>query len=411
MSQSSLDDYGAATPPPAPSPDEDEEETDEENQWPDISSYGVESRHRLGPLLEADAPGGGTPQLDWSRHADEPELGLIVSYPRISTRVYDTRFDFPHKDRFVGVIGDPTPFLEKYGVREIEFPSTYKQLNNRSCEPILSTVSVQHSRGYGMGLSRRALKGVLRLTNRKGRINASQTYIFECYLPSSDEIKYLAVGPWKGAYIVDAKPVSLRGDLSREDALSRIRYTATEDLPKIDDARVPEESPRYQLGICNAVEIVNRFTKYDVGQHKKITGSSHVFTAKCGKEIRLSRRTLRRFATVSTTRNEITGTHIVDSVPGHCPVPVCEEDLLYRIGDCVDKPGSEQHVVVGYSLSLDSEESYRTRADYEAVATVTEYHLEATEGEESVRFRLKTHQYDVRSVPVYTVDATPVSAE
>lgn len=87
MSQSSLGDYGAATPPPAPSPAEDEEETDEENQWPDISSYGVESRHRLGPLLEAGAAAGGTPRQDWSQPTDDSELGLKVAYPRIRTRV------------------------------------------------------------------------------------------------------------------------------------------------------------------------------------------------------------------------------------------------------------------------------------------------------------------------------------
>jgi hypothetical protein len=297
------------------------------DNWPDLSSFAVEDIRQLPPLYE------NSHLSSWYNTYYDEDLHCTVVEPH-PRGVEEPKFRLPSD--FVAILADPTRFLQEHGIAEITIPLTYTGI--KSWTPRLTTMTAASS-GLGYGLTRFDLKGLLRLTNGKGRIS-DDTRIFHCH---GDQ--FLAVGPC-GAFVLKQSPVHTRNLPDRWTEDEYRPYINESDLPRINNTPIPEENPAGQRGFEIFRSLFEKYGTAPLNNYKYFDGR-HIFEDVNGDTVYGQYFT--RLDAMEKNPDGIVGQYSHELDGKQYSIHLTSEDIKYGIGDAIDTPLGSNKYVIGYN--------------------------------------------------------------
>lgn len=348
--------------------------TIERTDWSGVDRFAINRLRDLPALYES--------RKGWKKIPYSPNFESKIAEPHISKWE-----DSPHQlpSNFVALLERPSQFLEKFGIREIDIPTTYKSLED--WESIITTVTAT-SPQYGYGLSRPDLKGLLRLTNGSGRID-KETRVFEC-----ENDWFLGAGP-RGCFIVKEGVVNPYGWSSQRDG-SYEDHISPDEVPHVNGEPIPEEDETHQQAIRKFITVFDRYTDTDLVGYHSYDGS-HTFIDSNDDIVHTTG--LHHLKEMETNQGAITGewsheiqyNHEYPEHEGkHFAYKIETSDIDHSIGDTTDDAIGNDRYVIGYVIRWNEQEYIYSKG----LNSVT-LHLDYVYFEETDKYDY--HDIDIRT--------------
>jgi len=316
---------------------------EQSKDWPNLSHFATSSVEDLPELYD-----GFSTSPDWRKRKYCKTNHCYISEPREC--VGESIHNIPHHSQFVALVDNINTFLVRNGVKEIEFPKSYTQISEWST---VITELTQNGGGLGYGLSQETLRGLIRLTNGKGRIN-KHTRIFQC-----EDNHFLAVGP-KGAFIL--LPNKIYSAALSHSEQKDLKYGGYKQLvnknevPLINGDLIPEEDPEYQRAVERFIDIFNTYSNAEIAGYDHFD-HHHYFTTNRDQRVRA---TLSAISEMEESRSNIIGEyqHTVSErgAEEQYQAEIGEDDIRYDIGDIIESPIMGDQYVIGYLTKWDERE-------------------------------------------------------
>lgn len=198
-------------------------------------------------------------------------------------------------------------YKAKYGGEVIDFPSTYRDIQDEFT-PILTYASAGNPRrSYGYGITPHRLEAGIRLATGGGRFSTGEITVTEC---------------GDAPFIVETgnEAVLVAPEAVDRDEMTPIDGSMPFSTRDVDGITVTDEQNKAVLdGVKEFVSIVSDFLGYTITGHEERSASAHYFTTKSGTRLRIDSRELQALADEKPHEQndtELLGTHSVELPDG-----------------------------------------------------------------------------------------------
>lgn len=283
--------------------------------------------------LEQYAPGSkrSVAQIDGYYHGPDGFDGATHYVEILRYSIPEDRKRYkPRKDTIScnAIVRGVDSYVERYGIEEIDYPSYYSQFSDFG--PIVYKWTA-HNNKIGLGVKQQLLRGLIRVANGSGRIDAEKTHAIAC---KNDTV--LVTGP-RGAFFADMWGIS--PDFTDQQPPESV-YT------DVCGFKVPEEHSGTVDAMAQFIKTVHEFGDHEIADYEyQRDKARHIFRAADGKPIRSHWSWLRDRQPV----DDIIGTKQITHDGRLFELDIDEADLKYSIGDVVeDDLSAVTGIVVGH---------------------------------------------------------------